>query len=176
MSSVALNAPPTSYEVHTLSFTYWLWHISYSFRMSTATFVSHSSVFTLCCKKFKRGLGIVARHAWPSLWYASVCLTVWTCMLQQVFRKLLLFFPKILHRLVGCFSDLKCHTVIEMMEIRPKIMMVFTCPHCFFFYMFGFGFSVQEVIRHAEFRVCLCRMNIRKTKALSDPRIPTLHV
>lgn len=36
-------------------------------------------------------------------------LTVWTGMLQQASGKLLLFFPP--ERLVGCFSDLKCHTV-----------------------------------------------------------------
>lgn len=45
-----------------------------------AASVSRSPVFTLCFRKFSRGLGSVARHTWPNLWNASVCFAPLTCV------------------------------------------------------------------------------------------------
>lgn len=36
--------------------------------------------FTLCFRKFSRGLGSMARHTWPNLWNASVCFAAQTCV------------------------------------------------------------------------------------------------
>lgn len=45
-----------------------------------AASVSRSPVFTLCFRKFSRGLGSVARHTWPNLWNASMCFAPQTCV------------------------------------------------------------------------------------------------
>ena len=120
-----------------------------------------------CFKKFRRGLGSVARSAWPNLWYASVCLTVWTCTSQQAFRRPLLFLPPLRwHRLVGCFSDLKCHTVTYSdAPASDKIIQgdVFTCLH----WCSSLHFVVvivQEFMMHAELRMCDAKSTLVKKK------------
>lgn len=76
--------------------TYELWHFTLVSTWPFGCPRQHLSVtlqsLPFCFKKFRRSLGSMACHSWPSLWYVSVCLTVWTCMLQQAFRKPLLFF------------------------------------------------------------------------------------
>lgn len=69
MSSVTLE-----HHLRVVTFPFGL---NMTVQMSTATSVSHSSVFTLCFKKFRRSLGSMARHAWPNPWYTCVCVTVW---------------------------------------------------------------------------------------------------
>lgn len=45
-----------------------------------AASASCSPRFTLCSRKFSRGLGSMAPHTWPHLWNASVCVAAQTCV------------------------------------------------------------------------------------------------
>lgn len=62
-----------------------------------AASVSRSPVFTLCFRKFSRGLGSMARHTRPNLWNAAVCFAPQTCVrgltrLQEAAALLFFFF------------------------------------------------------------------------------------
>lgn len=80
-----------------------------------AASVSRSPLFTLCFRKFSRGLGSVAPHARPNLWNASVPFAPQTCVrastsLQEATALFFFFAPLRWHR-HGCLSDFKCHPV-----------------------------------------------------------------
>lgn len=81
-----------------------------------AASVSRSPVFTLCFRKFSRGLGSVACHARPNLWNASVPFTPQTCVcastsLQEAAALFFFFFAPLRWHRLGCLSDFKCHPV-----------------------------------------------------------------